>query len=61
MSARSRELPPLVDYAVVPLVNLVVALIISGLVVMSIGEDPIAAVKSIVYGSLGSGNGVGYT
>lgn len=61
MSARPRELPPLVDYAVVPLVNLVVALIVSGLVVMFIGEDPIAAVKSIVYGALGTGNGIGYT
>jgi simple sugar transport system permease protein len=61
VSARTRDLPPLVDYAVVPLVNLVVALIVSGLVVLSIGESPVAAVKSILYGALGRGEGIGYT
>ncbi|MGA1269580.1 MAG: ABC transporter permease, partial [Gemmobacter sp.] len=60
MSAR-RPLPPLLDALVVPLASLVIAFAISGLVILAIGEDPVAAMKLMVEGALGSTYGWGYT
>jgi len=45
----------------VPLISLLLAAILSGLVILAIGEDPIAAVKLMVKGALGSTYGWGYT
>ncbi len=36
------ELPPWVDLGLIPLLNLVVALLFAGLVVLIIGENPLA-------------------
>ncbi|MCE1234729.1 MAG: ABC transporter permease [Hyphomicrobiales bacterium] len=62
MSASSRrDLPPIVDYAVIPLLNLAVAFLISGLVVLAIGENPFEAVAIMIRGALGYPEGVGFT
>jgi simple sugar transport system permease protein len=61
MSAPLRGLPPVVDYAVVPLLNLTVAFLVSGLVVLAIGENPIEAVRIMISGALGYAEGVGFT
>lgn len=55
------ELPKWVDVGLIPLINLALALFVSGLVVLSIGEDPIRAVQILLSGALGSDYGIGYT
>lgn len=55
------SLPRWVDYGLIPLFNLVAAFIVSGLVVLLIGENPLDAVRIMVWGSLGMGEGIGMT
>jgi simple sugar transport system permease protein len=54
-------LPKWVDLGLVPLLNVALALAVSGLVVLAIGESPTAAMASMLRGALGSADGVGYT
>lgn len=49
------------ELGVLPLLNLALALIVSGLVVVAIGENPFEAMSSLVNGALGSEEGIGYT
>lgn len=56
-----RGLPLWVELALLPGLNLLSALLLAGLVVVLIGEDPIAAVALLVYGAFGYGEAVGYT
>ena len=44
MSAQNAKLPRWVDYGLIPLLNLTAALLVSGLVVLLIGENPLEAV-----------------
>ncbi len=55
------KMPAWADAVLVPLISLLLAAILSALVIIGIGEDPIAAVKLMVQGSLGSTYGWGYT
>jgi len=55
------QLPRWVDLGLIPLINLVAAFFVSGLVVILIGESPVQAVQVLVWGSLGFGEGVGFT
>ncbi|MGG7565063.1 ABC transporter permease [Rhodovulum sp. DZ06] len=55
------QLPRWVDLGLIPLLNLVAAFLVAGLVVLIIGEDPIKAVEVIVWGALGWGEGIGFT
>lgn len=55
------QLPRWVDYGLIPLLNLAAAFLVSGLVVLLIGENPLEAVEILVWGSLGFGEGVGFT
>jgi ABC-type uncharacterized transport system permease subunit len=59
MKARG-ELPNWVDVGLIPLINLAVALIVSGLVVIIIGENPIEAMWIMLNGAVGSLKGWGY-
>jgi ABC-type uncharacterized transport system permease subunit len=59
MSARG-ELPAWVDVGLIPLINLLVALIFSGLVVVIIGENPFDAMWIMFDGAVGSLKGWGY-
>jgi ABC-type uncharacterized transport system permease subunit len=47
------QLPRWVDYGLIPFLNLAAAFLVSGLVVILIGENPIDAVKVLIWGSLG--------
>ena len=61
MSGTAQRLPWWVDFALLPLLNLSLALLVAGLVILSTGEDPVQAVTAMVQGALGSGEGIGYT
>ncbi len=59
MSARS--VPRWVDVGLVPLLSVVIAFAISGVLVLIIGEDPLAAVEYLVIGAFGNGYNIGLT
>ncbi len=61
MSSPSKALPAWIDVGVIPLINILLAFIVSGIVVSIIGEDPIEAVKIVVYGAFGNDYNIGYT
>ncbi|PRD43315.1 sugar ABC transporter permease [Phyllobacterium phragmitis] len=61
MSQPFAKLPAWADYGLIPLVNLVVAFLVAGLVVLLVGENPIQAAGLMVKGAFGSGEGIGYT
>ena len=54
-------MPKWAEVVLVPLISLLLAALLSALVILGIGEDPIAAVKLMVTGALGSSYGWGYT
>ena len=54
-------LPPWADVVLVPLINLALALFVSGIVVALIGENPFEAMAILVEGAVGSAYGWGYT
>ncbi len=61
-SARRRgRLPAWIDFGLIPLLNLAAALLVAGLVVLFIGENPLDAVQILVWGALGYGEGIGFT
>ena len=60
MSARV-PLPRWVDVALLPLLNLVLAFLIGGLIVLMVGQNPLEAVGIMLYGAFGYGSGFGYT
>ncbi len=57
----ARALPRWADIVLVPLLSVATAFLVGGLVVASIGVDPLAATRSLVVGSLGSGEAIGFT
>jgi ABC-type uncharacterized transport system permease subunit len=56
-----RPLPRWADVALLPLLNLALALIVSGIVVLIIGHNPLTAIWAIVTGAFGNGYNIGYT
>ena len=61
MSAPLKPLPAWADVALIPLVNVAAAFIISGFVVLAIGENPLEAVQVLIAGALGDLEGIGFT
>jgi len=55
------KMPVWADVLLVPLISLLISFVISGLVILSIGESPIEAMNYMVTGALGSTYGWGYT
>lgn len=55
------KLPRWVELGVLPAINLVAALLISGAIVKLIGESPGAALKELIDGAFGSQENLGYT
>ena len=55
------QLPRWVDYGLLPAINVAAAFLVSGLVVLLIGENPLEAVEILLWGSLGYGEGIGFT
>ncbi|MES5045154.1 ABC transporter permease [Rhizobium nepotum] len=61
MSTASVPLPNWISYGLLPLLNVITAFLISGLVVWSIGENPLAALRLLIEGALGRGDAIGFT
>lgn len=61
MSSPLRPLPAWADVALIPLLNVGAAFVISGLVVLAIGENPLEAVQLLIGGALGDLEGLGFT
>ena len=56
-----KALPAWADLAVLPLLNLGLALLLSGLVVLMTGSNPVTAVAALVRGAFGDAEAWGYT
>lgn len=56
-----RPLPRWADVALLPLLNLLLAIVVSGLVVLMIGQNPFVAIWAIITGAFGNGYNIGYT
>ncbi|MEQ1768447.1 MAG: ABC transporter permease [Devosia sp.] len=54
-------LPRWVDIALLPLLNVTLAFLIGGLIVLAVGQNPLEAVGIMLYGAFGYGSGFGYT
>ncbi|MBO0661995.1 ABC transporter permease [Jiella sp. MQZ9-1] len=61
MSRPYAKLPGWIDYGLIPLINLVVAFLVAGLVVLVVGESPIQAAVLMIRGAFGYAEGVGFT
>ncbi|TCL71994.1 ABC transporter permease [Rhizobium sp. BK251] len=61
MSTASVPLPNWINYGLIPILNLLVAFLISGFVVWLIGENPLDALVLLLQGALGRGEGIGFT
>ena len=55
MSVRGSAIPRWVDLGVIPLINLVLAFLVSGLVVLMVGENPLDAIYWLLVGAFGDG------
>lgn len=54
-------LPRWIDIGLLPVINLAQALLVSGLVVLVIGADPLQAVRIMAVGAVGDGVAISYT
>ena len=61
MSNPYAKLPAWAEYGLIPLVNLVVAFMVAGLVVLLVGENPLEAAYHMVNGAFGRGEYIGFT
>ena len=55
------QLPRWIDVGALPLLNLLLALAVSALVVLAIGENPVEVVEILLYGAFGYDEAWGYT
>ena len=58
---RPGELPGWVNLGLLPLLNLAAAFLVSGLIVLVLGENPLEAVRLLIFGSFGYAEAIGYT
>jgi ABC-type uncharacterized transport system permease subunit len=56
-----RPLPAWADLVLLPLINVVLAFVVVGIIVAVIGVDPFEALKRLVVGAVGSPESIGYT
>jgi ABC-type uncharacterized transport system permease subunit len=61
MTARRGTLPRWADVGLIPLANVLLAFFVAGLIVLVIGQNPLTAIRIMLMGALGSGEGLGYT
>ncbi|NHT74832.1 ABC transporter permease [Rhizobiaceae bacterium CRRU44] len=61
MSNPYAKLPGWAEYGLIPLVNLVVAFLVAGLVVLLVGESPLEAAYHLINGAFGRGEYIGFT
>ena len=55
------KVPVWVNIALIPFINVMLAFLVSGLVILAIGENPIEAAGYLIYGAFGYEEGIGYT
>ncbi len=55
------QMPRWLEIGVIPILNILIALMVAGLIILLIGEDPIAAVGILVNGAFGYQEAIGYT
>ena len=60
-AAPAADLPRWVNVVVLPAVNLLAAFLVSGLVVLIIGENPLEVVELLLWGAFGFEEAIGYT
>lgn len=56
-----QKMPKWADVVLIPLINILLAFLISGLVILAIGKDPFVAIQTMIEGAFGSTEGIGYT
>ena len=61
MSTPYARLPGWAEYGLLPLINLLVAFAVAGLVVLLVGENPLRAAVILVEGAFGGGQSIAYT
>lgn len=61
MSTPYSKLPGWADYGLIPLLNLLVAFVVAGFVVVLVGENPFRAAIILVEGAFGRGQGIAFT
>ena len=61
VSRAPARLPLWADLGLVPILNVFAAFLVSGLVVLFIGENPLRAAKLLIFGAIGYGEGIGFT
>ncbi|KQT44516.1 sugar ABC transporter permease [Aureimonas sp. Leaf454] len=61
MSRPYAKLPAIVDYGLIPILNVAVAFLVAGLVVLIVGESPLEAARLMLRGAFGYGEGIGFT
>jgi len=61
MSARPSQLPRWIEIGLLPIINVLMALVVAGLILWTIGANPFDAIAILVEGAFGSGYGWGYT
>ena len=61
MSQASTTLPRWIDIGLIPVLNVMMALAVSGLIILAIGENPLEAVSIMLNGAFGYEEGIGYT
>ncbi|MEO3429025.1 ABC transporter permease [Pelagibius sp. CAU 1746] len=61
MSTASVKIPVWIDVGLIPLVNIALAFLVSGVILFAIGVDPLQAVEIILYGAFGYDEALGYT
>ncbi len=57
----ARDVPRWVGVFLLPVVNLTAAFVVSGLVILAIGENPIRALRILLSGAFGYQEGIGFT
>ena len=61
MSTPYAKLPAWADYGLIPLINLIVAFAVAGLVVLLVGDNPLEAAYHMINGAFGRGDYIAFT
>ncbi len=61
MNTSAVPLPAWIEVVLIPLLNILLALIVAGLIMLTIGVDPVEAVAIMIRGAFGYDEAIGYT
>jgi ABC-type uncharacterized transport system permease subunit len=61
MTVPRQKLPAWIDIGAIPVANVLLAFVVAGLIVLSIGVNPLEAVRIMLVGALGYPEAIGYT